>query len=155
MSLPCSKPSSSFLSIILGIKPKLLAMANNSLNGLVPSSFSSPICLKDPTGYHIVSQISQVLLLAYAVCSAWNAFHPSFPLLTPFHSSGLSLPVTWGSPRLWTSHFRWVGGACTSISPLPLQEVLGLVGEIHSSLIVSLPVRMTDTPPPPTPGSDC
>lgn len=32
----------------------------------------------------------------HAACSAWNAFHPSFPLLTPFHSSGLSWPVvTW------------------------------------------------------------
>lgn len=90
MSLPCSKPSSSFLSIILGIKPKLLAMANNSLNGLVPSSFSSPICLKDPTGYHIVSQISQLLLPAHAVCSAWNA--PPLNLVE-IHFLNLSRPT--------------------------------------------------------------
>ena len=33
--------------------------------------------------------------LIHAVCSASNAFDPSFLMLTPFHSSGLGLPVTW------------------------------------------------------------
>ena len=70
-------------------------------------------------------------------------------MLSPFHSSGLSLPVT-GSPRLGRSHFCWVGG---SVSLRLLQDVLGLlVWEIHFPLKVSLPVSVTDTPPPPAPG---
>ena len=85
--------------------------------------------------------------LIQAVCSASNAFNPSFLTLTPFHSSGLSLP---GCPRLGSSHCCWVG---SFISPHLLQDVLGLlVWEIHCPPIVSLPVSMTDTPPPPAHG---